>query len=272
MELNKTEQDLVINSQLQSFRFLPNLINDEHIEKSTPLSNNEAQSSVGLKRFKNIVNHYDNNGLVLREHKLKNKSSARENVLSSYYIETVVKFLKTYASKFAIPLPGRLPQCRNFEKVVKLPFSDSKIEMYRKYSNAASDDKEIEIVGRSSFFNIWNNYCPEIMTMKPASDLCTTCRQNSIKLANLADMPTEKQTALLKISIKHLEDAKQQREFYNFHREKVKHANPSSLLVLSFDYTQNVSYPSSAQQVGSSYFKANRKCGLFGINDEATQI
>lgn len=70
--------------------------------------------NMGLKRLKNLVTHYDENGLVPREHKSKNKLSERENVLSSDDIENVVKFLKTYSSRFVIPLPGRLPQCRNF--------------------------------------------------------------------------------------------------------------------------------------------------------------
>lgn len=35
--------------------------------------------------------------------------------------------------------------------------------------------------------------------------------------------------------------------------------------VLSFDFAQNLSYPSSAQQIGKSYFKSGRKCELFGI-------
>lgn len=144
--------------------------------------------------------------------------------------------------------------------------------MYRKYSIAASHDKEIRIVGRSSFLKIWHESCPHIMTMKPASDLCTTCRDNSLKLSNLSNLTIEEQTALLKFSIKHLNDAKNQREFYNLYRDKSKEKNLSSLLVLSFDYAQNVSYPSSPQQVGSSFFKANRKCGLFGINNEATHI
>lgn len=46
--------------------------------------------NMGLKRYKNIVTHYDENGLVLREYKLKNKSSERENVLTGCNIENVV--------------------------------------------------------------------------------------------------------------------------------------------------------------------------------------
>lgn len=215
--------------------------NNEGIESESPGSDNETQSSrqytkylfanlkicremflclhnMGLKRYKNLATHYDANGLALREHKLKNKLSPRENVLSPEDIENVVKFLKTYSSKFAIPLPGRLPQCRNFDKIVKLPSADSRAEMYRKYLNAASEDKEMRIVGRSSVFKVWHNFCPHIMTIKPASDLCTTCRDNSLKLAHLSNLTIEEQTALLEISIKHLNDAKNQREFYNLYR------------------------------------------------------
>lgn len=227
---------------------------------------------IGIRRYRNIINHFDENGLALREHKSKNKLSTRENVITALDIENIVKFLKTYASKVAIPLPGRLPQFRNFKKVLKLPSSDTKMEVYRKFKEAASTDEEIRIVSEVSFRNIWNMYCPEITTMKPASDLCSTCRENNLKLSNLSKVTTEEQFALIEMSRNHLENAKQQREFYNIQREKAKLESQSSLLVISFDYAQNVSYPSSPQQVGSSYFKANRKCGLFGINNEATHI
>ena len=33
----------------------------------------------------------------------------------------------------------------------------------------------------------------------------------------------------------------------------------------SFDYAQNVMYPSNPQQPGPAYFKSARKCGIFGI-------
>lgn len=41
--------------------------------------------------------------------------------------------------------------------------------------------------------------------------------------------------------------------------------------VISFDFAQNLSYPSSAQQIGKSYFKSGRKCELFGITNETTK-
>ena len=36
----------------------------------------------------------------------------------------------------------------------------------------------------------------------------------------------------------------------------------------SFDYTQNVHYPSNPQQPGPSYFKSLRRCGIFGVTCE----
>ena len=33
----------------------------------------------------------------------------------------------------------------------------------------------------------------------------------------------------------------------------------------SFDYAQNVQYPSNPQQPGPAYFKSARKCGIFGV-------
>lgn len=189
----------------------------------------------------------------MREHKSKDQLSTRPNVLTVTDVENVLEFLKTYASKVAIPLPGRVPQFRNFEKVVTLPSLDTKTEMYRKYVVAAGNSEDIRIVAHSSFCNIWKDYCPEIMTMNPVSDLCTTCRENSLKLSNLSNLMMDEQFVLLNIAKNHLENARVYREYYNSQRVRAKNENQSSLIVISFDYAQNVCYPSSPQQVGTSY-------------------
>lgn len=120
-----------------------------------------------MKRYKNFIDYFDENGLILREHKSKNKLSTRNNVVSAVDIENIVQFLKTYTSKVAIPLPGRLLQFRNFEKVMKLPSCDTKSAMYRKFVDAASKDENVRSVAHPSFFNVWKTHCPEIMTRKP---------------------------------------------------------------------------------------------------------
>lgn len=64
---------------------------------------------------------------------------------------------------------------------------------------------------------------------------------------------------------------KAQRQF-NQNCCKIDHTAAASHLVQSFDYDQNVSNPRSPQQVGFSYFISSRKCSLFGIHDEITDI
>lgn len=130
-------------------------------------------------------------------------------------IEKIVKFIENYANKVSIPLPCRLPQIRNFEKVVKLPSCDITLSIYRKFVDAANNDEEIRIVSQSYFLRISNQNCPEIMTMKPASDLCNTCREIHLKLAKLSKVPTEEQDTILEEAKNHLNVARIQREFYN---------------------------------------------------------
>ncbi|KAF2905718.1 hypothetical protein ILUMI_00463, partial [Ignelater luminosus] len=74
------------------------------------------------------------------------------------------------------------------------------------------------------------------------------------------------------IALEHINRAKTQREFYNMWCHQTTAEGSSSFLGLSFDFTQNISYPNISQRVGSAYFKAGRKCSIFGINDEKTGI
>lgn len=298
MELEKKEQDLVIFSHIQLHRRIPSLKNEYQILENKKVNysklkkeNLERQHvkyffadlkicrnmyffiyNLGIKRYKNLIESYNKNGLTLREHKLTNKPSTNKNVISEVDIQNIVSFLKAYASQVAIPLPGRLPQFRNYEKVVKLPSCDTKAEVHRKFLQAVKDDENTQIVAYPTFFKIWQKYCPHIMTMKPATDLCDTCRENHLKLANLQKLTVDEQEEILKIVADHVQAAKGQREFYNSYRDKAKAESHSTLLVLSFDFAQNVSFPSSPQQVGASYFKSNRKCSLFGINNEGNGV
>lgn len=108
--------------------------------------------------------------------------------------------------------------------------------------------------------------------MRPATDLCDTCRENTLSITRAANFSQHEKSTKLEIAVEHLDRAKVQRNFYNTWREKAKTETSSTLLVLSFDFAENVSYPSSPQQVGSSYFKSAQKCAIFGILNEATNV
>lgn len=107
---------------------------------------------MGKTRYENLIKHFDENGILLREHKALNKLSTRNDVLTVRDIENVVHFIKAYASKVGIPLLVRLPQFRLFDKVIKLPSSDTKAEVYRKFQEATANYEEIRVVARSTFF------------------------------------------------------------------------------------------------------------------------
>lgn len=228
-------------------------------------------NNLGEKRYKNLKQHFDQQGIAPRIHKLTQKSATRSSVMSVADTENIVNFIKNFAERVAVSLPGRLPQFRDY-KIMKLPSSETKRSVYRRYKETASRDDQLRDVEESTFCKIWRKYCPYIATMKPADDLCDLCRQNGLVISQSANLDDKIKEKNLSDAIRHLNQAKGQREFYNCWREKSKSADPAKLLVLSFDFAENVAYPRSPQQVSSAYFKTARKCGIFGIQNEATHV
>ena len=81
--------------------------------------------------------------------------------------------------------------------------------------------------------------------------------------------------------LSHLEDAAKERSLYNSVIHEVKLNLPDGSCLgpheecsfqgkahYSFDFAQQVHYPSNPQQPGPIFFKAPRKCGLFGVSCE----
>ena len=101
-----------------------------------------------------------------------------------------------------------------------------------------------------------------------------TLKFNIFFRASSEDVQNEK----LRKAREHLSQAATQRSHYNEQCEESKReylrsqaANePPNTMHYSFDYAQNVQYPHSPQQLGPSYFKSMRKCGIFGIHCEGT--
>ena len=105
--------------------------------------------------------------------------------------------------------------------VIKLPSSETKLAVYRKYFEIAKIDPEIKEISVTSFKSFWNVHCPYVTSVRLDKNQSATSEN-------------------------------------------------SSRLILSFYCAQNVSCTSSAQQVGEIYFNVPRKCGSFGIHNEAT--
>ena len=94
--------------------------------------------------------------------------------------------------------------------------------------------------------------------MKPASDLCLECQQNATLILQCANFSEEDKSEKLKVAKMHTTTAKRQREDYNDQCKEAKtqwetyrKANSGSyngVMHYSFDYAQNIQYPSKAMQ------------------------
>ena len=125
-----------------------------------------------------------------------------------------------------------------------------------------------------TFLNIWDQYCPFVMTTRPKSDLCWQCQQNNVAVYNSANLDEATKLQHLHKQEKHLTHVAEERTLY---REMVKDAQTAAdgeerpdTMHYSFDYAQQVHYPSDPMQPGPIYFLCPRKCGLFGVVCDGT--
>uniref|UniRef100_A0A1X7V0T5 DUF7869 domain-containing protein n=1 Tax=Amphimedon queenslandica TaxID=400682 RepID=A0A1X7V0T5_AMPQE len=127
--------------------------------------------------------------------------------------------------------------------------------------------------------------------MKAMSDLCWVYQQNSAVTVRSTNLPIERQTTALEEATQHIDLVRKEREYY---RSVLKEAatllgglftdpvtglyspplsRPLAELDImahnSFDYAQQVQFPSNPLQPGPMYFLTARKCGIFGVCCEA---
>ena len=102
-------------------------------------------------------------------------------------------------------------------------------------------------------------------------------------MARLANMPDDLKSAALKEMENHLLTVTKERSFLRsiiddckkgiahdtMSLEPHEHCSFDGAMHYSFDFAQQVHYPSDPLQPGPVYFKSLRKCGLFGVNREA---
>lgn len=99
-----------------------------------------------------------------------------KNVTSFSSVHNVVRFLNNYAEQHAIILPGRVSTVYN-ANVQLQPSSDIKIKVHEIYKNSFTNKMPAKPVSTKVFTNIWRHCCPEIVVMKPRSELCALCKK-----------------------------------------------------------------------------------------------
>ena len=219
-----------------------------------------------------------------------NVSRKPKHALSFTSIEYVVRFLFNYAEQHVLLLPGRVPGYSRTD-IQLLPSSMSRRAIWRVYRDAA-EGETTHPVAYTTFCYLWRTLVPSILVMKPRSDLCWQCQQNSAAIVRTANSPEAEKSASITSALEHLRIVKEERTYYKSTCEECKksvHAHfltngeftpppPSSCILCnsrdikvhcSFDYAQQVHYPSDPLQPDPIYFLTPRKCTVFGVNCEA---
>ena len=59
-----------------------------------------------------------------------------------------------------------------------LPSCMSRRDVWKEYKRAAEEDPTIHVAAYTTFLRLWAKQLPQIMLMKPMTDLYWTCQQN----------------------------------------------------------------------------------------------
>ena len=181
---------------------------------------------VGHSRLENLIKHYASEGISNRVHK---NAQRRPHNQTSFEVTTRVKeFIELFADNHALPLPGRLPSYKDY-RVMLLPSDMTKVFVYNHY--IATCEKENFTEGKMSrwtFQRIWNNVCPYVSVMKPATDLCFDCQQNASLVMRSANLSEDIKSQRLQDAQKHLATARLQRHHYNDQCELARKALDSA--------------------------------------------
>ena len=225
-----------------------------------------------------LITHYKIAGVEACVHRNKRKRSA--NALKFYDTRGVVNFVVNYAEANAILLPGcTLGHWKSDVKL--LPTNCTKETVYVQYCGSV-DAASTRKVTLQTFRRLWHQLLPFIMTMRPATDLCWYCQKGVTKLARSANLPDAEKSAAICEYNYHLRRATMERSCYTQVCKAAKDDLPPGVTLgrhaacsftgkthYSFDFAQQVLYPSDPLQPGPIYFKCPQKCSLFGVACEA---
>ena len=137
------------------------------------------------KRFYSLLKHYKKSGLSVRVH--GNNKRLPSSTCSPETIENVVKFIGNVAEDQALLLPGRVPGFKRID-VKLLPSTLTKYSLWKTYQELCNSDGRTS-VGYSKFCDLWNQLCPFVVIMRPATDLCWICQKNNNRIHKSANLP-----------------------------------------------------------------------------------
>ncbi|XP_071940904.1 uncharacterized protein [Antedon mediterranea] len=250
----------------------------------------EYMHSISNCQLQGIISHYKTTGVTPP---LKKSGGRRfsKTALSETDVRHVVGYISNYAVFNGMVIPGRVRgvKCQD-PRVRLLPSCETKSGVWRKHKAQLMDvnerritagHSEIRIIKRTTFSKVWRQFCPFILTTKPRSDLCWVCQKNNSAVYRSANQTEAQKNAQLEAQLEHLRVVHLERDLLRsmiadakavITDERLGPNAPCSRKITmhySFDFAQQVSYPSDPLQPGPTYFICTRKLGIFGIACEA---
>ena len=181
-ELSSTELDFVILGAIQSS------INCSDVSVSGKSEKNRRQlpmtffyhgkkiyrtkflflPCIGKNKFCSLVKHYRKNELSLHVH--GNQKWPPSWTVPSQTVKQVMKFILNVAEEQALLLPRHAPGFKRTD-VHLLPSALTKHHLWKTYTKICTSRGQ-QSVGYSKFCDLWEQLCPFILIMHPATGLC----------------------------------------------------------------------------------------------------
>ena len=162
------------------------------------------------KKLLSIAKSLDTDGLSPRTHASIGKLP--KHALTFQDSERIKTVLVKYAADNALPLPGRLPNYQNCQ-VLLLPSDKTSVDIHSEYEKIAVVMKYRSINLRT-FQRQWHDLCPHIVITKPCTDLCQKCQEFAGRMSKSGNITEEEKELLLTEYNKHVQLAKEQRDYY----------------------------------------------------------
>ena len=159
-------------------------------------------------RLGNLIKQYRRHGVIPRQH--GNKNRLPKHSLSFQEMEKVVSFVTNYAEEHGILLPGRIPGYKR-DDLKLLPSACTKASVYACYATVCAADGS-RCVAKSTFLKLRQMYKPEVLPVRPMTDLCWQCQKNTTLIQTAATLTDLEKIEYAATAVKHLTAATTERE------------------------------------------------------------
>jgi len=223
---------------------------------------------IGRCALANIAKHVSKQGVTPRTH--GNAGRKPKHALNFEDIQRDVQFITNYADEFGMPQPAA-PRGRDDVPPIYLTCQTTKLYLHLKYTRSCLEGHH-RVVKRTLFSDIWTTCIGHIKIATPRDDVCATCEKARKAVADsISEEEKLQNTTLLR---DHILTAQKERGVYNDCIKLSKatnHQAPNTRYNhYTFDFSQNVSIPHHARQMGPVYFTSLRIIQIFGFRIDGT--